>query len=442
MGQHVNHNNGWPVGVPFGNWRGWDSHGAQWVDIQTNATTYVWTDLDQHLADLHTAGVNNVLYTLSRTPQFALSTADKTDASCSISNGQCDIPSDLNSDGTGTDAYWKAWVTAIATRVNDSTYKQTHAHIKYWEPWNEWQRNDLMGYACSVSNPICSYRSTYDAMVRLVEDARCIITGKGTIHNSPSFGTFTACTAAPIDANAQILAPSVNDDLFGMGVNQNFLYCNHSPKGAQKCDDGSAGSAAVDVINMHTYYVTGPPEGLVTKTAAIKATLSTTDQSKPLWSSEGSWGLTQNTIYDTDDKKEAFIPRYVLMLASNGWSQMFWYAYNGAAGDLWKHVLLPPATAWTATWNWLQFASPVVPPGCTVVGTVWSCPYDNGAKINTKYYQVMWDTAGTCVAGVCTTTNITVGAQYLHYLKLDLTTVPIVSNIVPVGLKAILLENQ
>src|ERR1035441_3929441 len=88
----------------------------------------------------------------------------------------------------GTSAIWKAWIRAIATHANNPTYLQTHAHIKYWEIWNE---PDASFY----------WAGTFAQLARLTEDANCIITGRGMIHESGN-GTATPCTATAIDPTA------------------------------------------------------------------------------------------------------------------------------------------------------------------------------------------------------------------------------------------------
>jgi hypothetical protein len=59
-----------------------------------------------------------------------------------------------------------------------------------------------------------------DQLIRMTEDARCVITGKGTVDNYPSAGVSTLCSdlqnqngnykwPLPIDPTAEIVQPSV-----------------------------------------------------------------------------------------------------------------------------------------------------------------------------------------------------------------------------------------
>src|SRR5208283_3986349 len=56
-----------------GTGRIWDSASAQWPNINTASGTFVWTNLDAVLADYKAAGINDILYTLWRVPNWASS---------------------------------------------------------------------------------------------------------------------------------------------------------------------------------------------------------------------------------------------------------------------------------------------------------------------------------------------------------------------------------
>jgi hypothetical protein len=112
---------------------------------------------------LNAAGVNNVMLTLSRTPWWAVTTAQWGDTNCNYYDqnlplqhyygGACYAPNGptgenhLNPDGTGDDLIWRNWVTAIATEVN--SLGTGYAQVKYWEIWNEFDRNNPNAAAVS-----------------------------------------------------------------------------------------------------------------------------------------------------------------------------------------------------------------------------------------------------------------------------------------------------
>jgi hypothetical protein len=143
----------YPVQVTYGNFRNWDVYQISWPDIelceagsgspsdkcfhqqQNQNLPSNFAPLTTELQDLKTAGVENVMLTLSRTPAWAVqNTNQQTDKNCNYydSNnpqygGACYAPTGfgsecsqqgqchLNQDGTGDDLIWRNWVTAVAT---------------------------------------------------------------------------------------------------------------------------------------------------------------------------------------------------------------------------------------------------------------------------------------------------------------------------------------
>ena len=401
-GMHVNKYPSYPLQIPYGQFRSWDPGESQWPNVETcqaasgspSDSCFTWTGLDTQQADLKNAGINDVLYTLSRTPAWGSS--NESDANCDYYglgaqyHGACYPPTDLNSDGTGTNQIWKAWVTAVATHVNNSAYLQTHAHIKYWEIWNEFYRSTTLGTYNACAGCL-SWQGTYNQLVRLTEDARCIITGTGTIHNTPSFGSSMACSATPIDSTAEIVAPSTAANYpGGIKALQNFLYCNNSPAAA--CTVGSAGAAAVDIINTHLYATTETPETVAsTEIPNLRAALQSAELAKPLWNGEGSWGITTNSgnIWTDSYSRAGFIARYFALNWSAGVTENFWYSYDTDEGQLYNgSVIRPESTAWTSTYNWLVGAVPTQAPFCQTTGTVYFCDF---GRANGDVARLVWD---------------------------------------------------
>src|ERR1041384_2635503 len=179
--------------------RFWDSPPLQWPSIDTcpsypgtpcNTTThpptYVWGSLDSALKQAFDNGAAEAMYTLARTPAWASSNpSDST--SChyvgsgnGLGNGECYPPSDLNPDGSGPNAIWKDWVAKIARHANGlddpscpngpTCYTKTHAHIRYWETWNEPDET------CSATGQ-CFFKGSLAQLARMTEDLRCIILG-------------------------------------------------------------------------------------------------------------------------------------------------------------------------------------------------------------------------------------------------------------------------
>ena len=419
------------------------------------------------MASLYAGGVNDVMYTLSRTPAWATNLAsDPTGLSGTECNyystvaspymyqaaGQCLPPVDLNADGSGENKIWKDWVTALASHVNDPTYLQTHAHIKYWEPWNEWYRSTVVipGYVGNMS-----FEGTYAQMVRLTEDLRCSITGKGTIHNYPSAGQSTPCTATPIDATALIVSPDGSPEFpQGLDVMQNFLYCNgtgkHAPVAGSECTTGDAGAQAVDIINYHLYSKDVTPE-TVTNTYLPngRAFLQDAELSKPMINGEGSFAdPTDPADIWTDPWAQAgFIPRFFALYWSSGLSMNMWYSYDMTIGGLYdfttSQLISPAATAWTETYTWLAGAKPVNTPFCSNHGSVYTCDL---VMANGTWAELVWDAqfgqncSQMADPTICGNTTYTVPSQFTKDWIDVAGTVHASSATVTIGANPILLE--
>ena len=419
-GVQVNKVSSFPVQVPYGEFRFWDTTGAQWPDIEICAAAsaqptdpcFVWDTFDVYLNNLHSAGVNDVMYTLSRTPIWSVNLTsdptglDGTDCDYYFAGsltqthaaGQCLVPVDLNADGSGANQIWKNWVTAIATRANNATYLQTHAHIKYWEPWNEFSRGTILQPAYVGT---LSFQGTYAQLVRLTEDMRCIITGTGTIHNNPMAGQSTPCSATAIDASAVVVSPSgAASYQRGLDIMQNFLYCNgtgtHAPTPGSECTTSNAASQAVDIINFHLYPESVTPEKVAnTYIPNGRAILQSTDLAKPMINGEGSWSnpAKPGDLWADPYAQAGFIPRYFALYWSAGLKLNMWYSYDSTIGELFDatagQLSQPAASAWQQTNTWLQGATPTNTPFCVNNGTVYRCDF---TEANGKSAELVWDT--------------------------------------------------
>lgn len=263
---------------------------------------------------------------------------------------------------------------------------------------------------------------TYNQLVRLAEDARCTITGTGVIHNVPSSGDVSPCSAAAIDPNSVIAAPSTAANVAdGLDAIQNFLYCNHNPKAS--CSVESGGAEAVDIIDPHLYAQSETPETVVTHDIpSLRAVLQQAEQQKPLWNGEWSWGEipASNSIWQNDAFARAgFIPRFFALYWSAGVTENFWYSYDTDVGQLYDPVvgqlLTPEATAWTTTYNWLVNARPTQTPFCQTSGTIYFCDFDRA----TGYvFRLVWDSkfGQNCVQMdnpvICGNTTYNVPSQF------------------------------
>ncbi len=436
--------------IPFGTQRIWDSPPLQWQTMNTADGVYSSANLDRLdtvLAHDLDAGTPEAWYTMARTPNWASSAPQ--DANCNYSDagaGACDRPDDLNADGTGMNTHWKTWVTFIATHANDATYLQTHAHIRYWEPWNEPDTSAFWG-----SGAMPEGHGSYSALVRLVEDARCIITGKGVIHNTPSLGMSTPCTATAIDPTALIVSPSYHGLPASTSQAQNFLYCNNSP--TVSCNTGDAGMEAIDVLNFHLKPGAGYPASMEstmnTYVANIKAILKPGDLARVnngsllLYDGEASYSPKgfQDTgtcpggpgCYTDPDMAASFTARMLLYNYAVGVTATNWYTWDDFK------LQQKAVKAYEVVEGWMVGATMITP--CAPVTTdpgVYTCELSRGGKTQ----QVIWDNSKQCSAGTCTTAMQTVPTMYTKYVDiLGNASVTLAAHSEPVGIEPLLKEH-
>lgn len=410
FGLHIDYvNSPWP-NISFGAQRFWDSD-TSWAQINTAAGVFDWTTTDGRIA---TALANHVdiLFDLARTPPWAQCAGTNKacstgagDSACTFNNagqggpGQCFPPADLNIDGTGTDQHYIDWVTALATRYQ--------GQIKYYEIWNEPTAPHM-------------WQGATPQLVRMTQDARCIIIGTGC---SP----LSTYTQKAIDPSAKITTPAYVTDT---GINvatgmSDFL--------------NAGGGQYVDVISYHGY-VQWPqwPETTVTDAAALQNVLAAANQQqKPLFSSEGGFGA-KVTITDPD-QESAWIARFEMLMQSIGVARSYWYAWDGATTPFWLETTGTQigGTTYNEMTKWLVGATLSSP--CTAVGTVWQCGYTRPGGYKAL---AVWDTSQTCNAGVCTTSSFTVPTGYYYSLDLNDVKTQITGSTCQIGSKPVLLENQ
>ena len=432
--------------VTYGMQRFWDSPPLQWPSINPASGAFTFTSLDNMLANDLSNGITATMYTLARTPTWASSnpgdkTCAYTTATSGGGNGECDPPYDVNPDGSGSDATWKAWISAIASHVNAPGYctgpGASHACIKYWEIWNE-----------PDTEPESSNRfwaGTFAQLARLTEDANCIITGRGVIHENGN-GSATPCTATPIDPTAKIVMASGHARGTALTFAQNQLYCNNTaniPSEELPCPNpANAIATAIDIVNFHMKpgNETGnncpaptpctPESAMQMYVSNVKSILQPAELAKPLWNGEGSYSEYGFTGDYTDSGMQAsFVPRYYILNWSLGVSALEWYTWenlNSASVQ----------TAYQQTYNWLYNAT--LSSACSAKGTVWSCGITNGGE----QYLIMWDTGQSCSSSYCTTAEQSVGSSWTQYQDMTTASSPITisGQIVPVGIKPIVLK--
>jgi len=372
FGMHLNiDSDPWPTGQVPGSDRMWNAWGAQRIKVNTARDVYDWTAFDKFLAGAKAAGIDDVLYTLSDTPDWASQRGSRckgpgnpdytctgpADTVCGI-HGACYTNVDLKDDGTGTDKTWKDWVTAVATHAN-SLDPTKYAHIRAWEIWNEFFRTRHFPHETNNF----SWLGSYNQLIRMARDARKIIKA--------------------IDPSALIATPSSTVGRPGSEILANFLYCNQHP--LTKCTLGSAGSQTIDIVCDHAYETDGKPERLGWAFKNLKGYLSATDKKKPLWISEGGWGLDRK--YPDPALQVGFIARWRTILLSNGVARSYWYGYDfPGSGTLWNKESGKLTAAGVAEQQLQKWFVGQTFGGCTTEKTVWACTVGQNLMV--------WNSAG------------------------------------------------
>jgi hypothetical protein len=345
----------WPT-IPFGSLRLWDS-GTAWSQLNPAKGKYDWQPLDKwfELVAQHDNHVEDILYTFGRTPRFASSTPD--DESCGYSKwsgpGQCGPPTDVKPDGSGTDQYFKDFVTAIA----DHNKNSRTVHIKYWELWNE-------PYGHSF------WAGTVPQLVRMARDAASILKS--------------------VDPDAVIVAPC-------LGIN-----VPRGHKWLQWYDEYLAGGGGemADVISFHGYlHFGGRQPGAQAFIEYYKQFREIVAKhglaSKPVWDTEGSWGPARINHFEDEDQQAAFIAQFYLLQWSYGVQRFYWYAYDGGEiGALWvpdnspQGRLTKAGQAFAKAQEWLVGATMTEP--CAPNGSTFTCNLTR----NGHTAQIVWNSDG------------------------------------------------
>ena len=148
-----------------------------------------FSGLDSLLAQMHTNGVDEFDAPMARTPSFISSQAGNTN--CNGGNGQCDIPSDINANGTGTNQTYRDFVGGYAAHINGlddancpsgpTCYTKTHAGLVAVENLNETDIRpifNMIGFCHFSGFPATG---TFDTMARNQWDLYFIIKGDGPL---------------------------------------------------------------------------------------------------------------------------------------------------------------------------------------------------------------------------------------------------------------------
>lgn len=439
--------------IPFGALRLWDTD-TRWQNLNPSSGVFNFTCLDPYLALARTFNLGDVILTLSATPQWAAANPSVTSCDYSFfAPGDCSPPADLNSDGTGTNQHWRDYLYALGVHIAGLA-SATYMAPTYFELWNEFTRGTGVT-SCTESAGTQAWLGTCTQMVRLAQDANCILTGRPITITATS----QTCTAGHMNEpavgllpNARILTPNAGTEppditLWGTYLNTTGALLN------------------VDKLAVHAYAYQGlgttVPDGssLAGSASGVPQQWTNTVGALPssgaafglaTWSSEGSWASTAQNLPD-QNMQEGYVARYYLVGWSSGFREMYWYAVNNSYGTLINQNMFNgcndggtglgcptlAATGWTAVYNWMVGNVMTVP--CTVdaSGNIWSCGLKTAGGVN---QLAVWDSSQSCTP--CTYSTYSYPATFTKYYTLDSgpSTTPLLGGTVQIGWKPILLS--
>jgi len=424
----------------------WDS-GMKWANIETAPGVYDWSKMDLTVNTLATNPncTMGVIYTLGNTPIWASACSGQPDPSpclpgptttcsggscfgggveCAPEDGtldySCTPPSDVNSDGTGTDQQFQTFIAALADRYAGK--------IAYYEVWNE---ADSPNFWCPDAGSPATCVGSIPRMVRMGWDLYNIVhcaDSKATVL-SPSFHGFSSgaggwmnlySTQTPISAPAGSITLPTSGKTCTWAANSNVI-----------------GKDTFDITNFHGRgSPTSDPTGFV---AVYNVAVSEIQRdSLPMKFFDDENGYIGSADAPTVDLQAAYVSiSYVLRASVNNPPILLsgWYAWDSGQAPLQG---TNAGLAYDVTAGWLSGST--LSSGCTTpVGTIYSC---SGTTSTGKPFTIMWDMSqkSSCNTS-CTTVNQPVpSSSYTTWTDLTGAQHSISGGAAPVGYKPILLE--
>jgi len=305
----------------------------------------------------------DVLYTFGGTANWA---ASGSGAQCGYTPESCYPPSDI--------ADWDQFVSALVAH--------SAGRIKYWELWNE-------------ANTPKYWTGNVATLVVLAQHAYNIIKAA--------------------DRTAVILCPSSTGPAAEVGTFLNGYFT-------------AGGSVSMDAVAFHGYTYPSVPEGVLDLVAAVEESMASHGiTGKPVWDTEGSWGLDSSLASQADGP--GYLARQSVLQWSSGVSRFYWYAWNnGSWGTLWLSSGIQPAgVAYNQIYDWIEGAT--LSSRCTMTSdSTWTCMLTRPGG-----YQglIIWNSA--------TTESYTPASQYTQYSDLAGTSTRVNKTVV-IGYNPILLS--
>ncbi len=418
----------------------WDS-GMKWANIETAPGTFDWTKMDKTVNTLATNShcAMSVIYTLGNTPIWASACSGQPDPGpclpgptasgfgggeqCAPGDGSLDFsctpPSDLNSDGTGTDLQFQTFIAALVDRYAGK--------IAYYEVWNE---ADSPNFWCPDAGSPATCVGSIPRMVRMGWDLYNIVhcaDPKATVL-SPSFHEFSSSAGGWMNlysTQTPISAPAGTITLPTSGTQCSWAAANVT------------GKQTFDITNFHGRgSPTSDPTAFVAAYTAAVGEIQRDSLHTEFFDDEN--GYIGSADAPTVDLQAAYVSiSYVLRASVTNPPILLsgWYAWDSGQGPLQG---TNAGLAYDVTAGWLSGST--LSGGCTTpAGTIYSC---SGTTSAGKPFTIMWDMSlKTSCNTSCTSVNQPVPVStYSTWTDLEGAQHSISGGAAPVGYKPVLLE--
>jgi hypothetical protein len=418
----------------------WDS-GMKWADIETAPGVFDWSNMDLTVNTLATNPncLMSVIYTFGNTPEWAGACAGQADPSpclpgptssgfgggvqCAPGDGSFDFscvpPSDVNSDGSGTDSQYQTFINTLVTRYTGK--------IAYYEVWNEQDSPNFWCPDSTSTNPSPS-------------------TCTGSIPRAVRMGWDLWNIVHCVDPKAQVLSPSFHGFSAGAGGWMN-LYSTTSisaPAGSiGNCSWNAAtvtGKQTFDITNFHGRgSPTSDPTGFLKVYNEAAGEIQRDSLPQALFDDENGYIGTADA--PNVDMQSAYVAISYILRASVTNPPILlsaWYSWDAPQGELQG---TNAGLAYDVVAGWLSGST--LSGGCTAGATlIYSC---SGTTAAGKAFIITWDsspTSSSSCLSACTTTNqpLPANAAYTSYTDITGTQHSISGGATPVGYQPILIE--
>ena len=413
--------------------------GTPWNVLETCAATsaspsdpcFNWNLLDADLQKkMAIPGIVDIEMTFQGTPTFA-------QGSCT-SGTKCP-PSDVNTDGSGTDQYWINFITAFHTRYGPSSTScgkaSPNCFIKFYEVWNEANPGSGSQYFVGTNSQLV--RMAYDVYQIVHPDGQSLVLSPSMTGGSGESTFFKSYLPATEAAHGTTGAQNCD------------ILAFHGRQGPSRTPNNTVPEAIADVLNSIVPVFNNPTYGAV---------------GKPYWNTEAGWrGSSAPSGAELNDVnvEAAYVARYHLIqaslaLASGGtasvgrvywfnWDVMdCWGALYAVSGDLTTCWTNQPAvgptvaaTAYTQVMNWIVGSTFTQPCQKNTSTGTWTCAF---TEANGTPALAVWNPNGSVSYTLPTTASNGGSITYAQYLDLTGNVTTVTGGTVTVGTSPLLLE--